>query len=105
MKEGSFFVVEFTKRRVRVSSLFAHCCRQVVYLEEGDMCVVRRAPSGEVTYTVQPFKRDEDGVSAPKTMEVHHIELSLDAIEKGGYKHCTCPHRRCPCVAISSAML
>ena len=50
--------------------------RQVVYLEDGEMAVVRR--SGYEVKTI-------DNVSLEK--EVHELEWNLGEIEKGGYEH------------------
>jgi hypothetical protein len=65
------------------------CVAQVVYLEECEMCVVERGPGGTVTFEVQPITLpDVDLAATPRDVQIHHIDLSLDAIEKGGYKHC-----------------
>lgn len=50
--------------------------RQVVYLNDGEMAVVRRND-----YEVMKI----DG--APVSKEIHELEWSLDEIEKGGYEH------------------
>jgi glutamine---fructose-6-phosphate transaminase (isomerizing) len=67
--EGEYFVAS------DASPLIEHT-RQVVYLNDGEMAVLRR--SG---YTVQNIK------GAPLTKEVHELEWSLEEIEKGGYEH------------------
>jgi len=64
---------------------------KVVYIDEDDLCVINRLPTGETTYSIEPIHTVEspDGKSpiSPKSMPVHYLELSLEAIEKGGYKH------------------
>jgi hypothetical protein len=61
-----------------------------VYIDEGDVCTLTQLGSGEVVYHIEPIVGDIDEAvpSTPKLMQVHHIELSLEMIEKGGYKHC-----------------
>lgn len=62
-----------------------------MYIDEGDVCTLTKSPSGEVSYEIEPIgTAADDSPSLPKAMTVHHIELSLEAIEKGGYKHCEC---------------
>ncbi len=69
---------------------------QVVYLDEGDMCVINRnAATGEVTFVCEPLQLGADSVATPKDFTVHHLELTLDAIEKGGFKHCKSPPAVC----------
>jgi glutamine---fructose-6-phosphate transaminase (isomerizing) len=66
---------------------------RVVYIEENDIVVIEKQPSGEYFYSIEPIKLpvDEYGCPSPtkKRMQVHSLAMSLDAIEKGGYKHCT----------------
>jgi glutamine---fructose-6-phosphate transaminase (isomerizing) len=50
--------------------------RQVVYLNDGEMAVVRRDG-----YEVRSI------AGAPLTKEVHELEWSLEEIEKGGFEH------------------
>ena len=58
------------------ASPFIEYTRQVVYLNDGEMAVVRRDG-----YEV--FKID----GAPVAKEVHELEWDLEEIEKGGYEH------------------
>jgi glutamine---fructose-6-phosphate transaminase (isomerizing) len=67
--EGEYFVAS------DASPLIEHT-RQVIYLNDGEMAVLRRDG-----YHVQNIK------GAPLTKEVHELEWSLDEIEKGGYDH------------------
>jgi glutamine---fructose-6-phosphate transaminase (isomerizing) len=65
---------------------------RVVYIEEDDIVVIEKQPAGEYFYSIEPIKLplDEYGCPSPtkKRMPVHSLAMSLDAIEKGGYKHC-----------------
>ena len=67
------------------------CMCQVVYIEEDDLCVIRRLPSGDMSYVIEPIHvvktPDYKAAMFAKSMPVHHLELTLEAIEKGGYKH------------------
>jgi glucosamine--fructose-6-phosphate aminotransferase (isomerizing) len=58
------------------ASPFIEYTRNVVYLNDGEMAVVRR--DGYEVMSIQ---------GAPVTKEVHALEWSLEEIEKGGYEH------------------
>jgi glutamine---fructose-6-phosphate transaminase (isomerizing) len=67
--EGEYFIAS------DASPLVEHT-RQVVYLNDGEMAVLRREG-----YEVRSIE------GAPLHKEVHELEWSLDEIEKGGYDH------------------
>lgn len=57
---------------------------KVVYLDEGDMVTLVRGADGIVSYTIEQLAEE---VGTPADRPIKHLDLSLDAIEKGGYKH------------------
>ena len=61
-----------------------------MYLDEGDMCVITKdAATGAVSFVCEPLLIAPDSLPVAKGFTVHHLDLTLDAIEKGGFKHCT----------------
>ena len=62
-----------------------------MYIEEDYLCYIHQDPDGQMYYSIEPINLPLDihGLPSPtkKRMQIHELEMSLDAIEKGGYKH------------------